>query len=296
MKPTYRFRERKTRFIRLLHLTPPRTVCPNFYLLAHGNGCMFSPQCSYCYLKSSFGHLREQEVFSNVEEMMEEVHHWIARDDLESYMLNTGNLSDSLTFEPYRPIVARLVETFRQEAKGRPHTLLLLTKGGRRECKPLYQFEPCENVVVSFSVNNHEAARRLERGAAPTADRMAAAADLQERGWRVRLRIDPMILGYDYGEIAQEIRALAPERVTLGSLRAERNLFRYAQNGIFDALEPSPDEKGLARYPFESRLALYRQAVEVLRGVCPIALCEEEAPIWDALGLDKEAKPCNCCA
>jgi hypothetical protein len=25
-----------------------------------------------------------------------------------------------------------------------------------------------------------------------------------------------------------------------------------------------------------------------------VALCEEEAPVWDALGLDKEARLCNC--
>jgi len=147
---------------------------------------------------------------------------------------------------------------------------------------------------VSFSVNSPEAARDHERGAAPVEDRLAAARRLKDAGWRVRMRLDPMILGYDYGWIIQQVRGLGPERVTLGSLRAEPNLPKYVEDGLFDDLVPPPTPKGLARYPKDTRLALYRQAVEALRDICPIGLCEETPDIWDALGLDKAAKSCNC--
>lgn len=291
----YQLRERKSRFIRLLYSEPPPTVCPNFYALAHANGCLFSPQCSYCYLKSSFGHLKAHEAFTNVDEMIEEIRHWIARDDLHSYMLNAGTLSDSFTFESVRPLVVTLVETFRQTAQGRPHTLLFLTKGGRQECEPLYDLAPCPNVIVSFSVTHPEVARRYEKGAATVKDRLGAAADLKARGWRLRLRIDPMFRGYEHGDIAARVKALQPERVTLGTLRADHNLFHYMNDGLLDELVLPDDQKRPARYPLEVRLALYRQAIDVLNGICPIALCEEEPAAWDALGLDKEAKPCNCC-
>ena len=291
----YKLEERKTPFIKLFRITPPRTVCPNFYVLAHANGCMFSPQCDYCYLKSSFWYLEKQRAFGNIDDMVEEVRAWIAEDGLETYMLNSGNLSDSLSFEEFRPLMGRLIETFRQYAMGRPHTLLLVTKGGMQECETLFATEPCKNVVVSFSVTNPDAARRLERGAATVDDRMEAAAELKRRGWCVRIRIDPMILGYDYRELAERVKQLGPERVTLGTLRAEHNLPRFVNKGLFDELEPPSYEKGLARYPLDKRLALYRQAVDVLEGSCPIGLCEEEASVWDALGLHKEDKPCNCC-
>jgi len=292
---SYKLEERKTPFIKLFRITPPRTVCPNFYCLAHANGCLFAPQCDYCYLKSSFWYLGKQRAFGNIDEMIDEVREWIAQDDLETYMLNSGNLSDSLSFEECRPLMAQLIEVFRHDAKGRPHTLLLVTKGGRQECEGLFQVEPCENVVVSFSVNHPDAARRLERGAATVDDRMQTAADLMKQGWRVRMRIDPMILGYDYHELAERVKQLGPERVTLGTLRAEHNLPRFTSKGLFDELEPPSYEKGLARYPLEKRLALYRQAVNVLRDSFPLGLCEEEASVWDALGLNKDAKPCNCC-
>jgi DNA repair photolyase len=289
-------RERKTKFVDIFRTTPVNTVCPNFYVLAHADGCGFAPQCSYCYLKSSFWYLATPQVFTNTGRMFREIRAWLARNDLESYVLNMGNLSDSLTFEPVRPLTAQLIELFRREAeaKGRRHALLLVTKGGLEECQPLLAESPCRNVIVSFSFNSPEAARDHERGAAPVAGRLEAARRLKAKGWRVRARIDPMILGYDYGWLIGQVKGLEPERVTIGTLRAEANLPKFVENGLFDALVPPAAAKGLARYPKDQRLALYRPAVEALRGTCPVGLCEETPDIWDALGLDKEAKSCNC--
>jgi DNA repair photolyase len=188
------------------------------------------------------------------------------------------------------------VELFRDEAEaeGRPHTLLLVTKGGMRDCGPLLDVAPCANVIVSFSVNSPQAARRHEAGAACVGDRLKAARRLKARGWRVRMRIDPMIVGYDYAWVVEQVRQLAPERVTLGTLRAEENLWRFVDNGLFSALEKPDDPKSLARYLREERLALYRPAVHALAHVCAVGLCEETADVWDALGLDTEARSCNC--
>ncbi len=286
-------RARKSRFVQIFRTTPAKTVCPNFYVLAHANGCTFQPRCSYCYLKSSFWFLKGEQAFTNVGRMKEEVRRWIAKDKLESYVLNTGNLSDSLAFEAVRPLIGDMIETFRVHAAGKPHTLLLVTKGGTKECACLFEREPCANVTVSFSVNSPEAAKALERGAAPVADRFRAARRLKAMGWRVRIRIDPMVLGYSYEATVEKVRALGPERITLGTLRAESNLDRYVGKGLFADLVEQ-EGKGLARYPRETRLAIYRVAVDRLRGTAPIGLCEETYDIWDALGLDTASKSCNC--
>lgn len=293
----FTLRPRKTKFVDILRTTPTKTVCPNFFILAHANGCLFQPLCDYCYLKSSLWNLGEKpHVFSNVQDMLAEAAGWIARDNLESYVLNTGNLSDSLTFETLRPVVARLVELFRveAEAKARPHALLLLTKGGVGLCRPLLELSPCRNVIVSFSVNAPQAARDHEQGAAPVADRLEAARLIREAGWRLRMRIDPMILGYDYRWIARQVRALRPERITLGTLRAERNLQRRVNHGLFAALKVPQDPKALARYPASTRAAMYREAIAILGDACPIGLCEEFPEVWQASGLDPDNALCNC--
>ena len=289
-------RPRHTRFVELFRTTPPKTVCPNFYVLSHANGCAFQPHCEYCYLKSSLWHLGGSHVFTNTARMIREIRAWIRRDGLETNVLNMGNLSDSLVFEPVRPLIRELVELFRTEAEahGRPHSILLVTKGGVRTCAPLLASSPCANVIVSFSLNNPIAARRHETGAASVSDRLAAARRLRDEGWRVRIRLDPMIKGFSYDGVARKVRALRPERVTLGSLRAEPNLSRCAPSMLFEHLDPAPDSKSLARYPFAERLAMYRSVTNVLRNICPIGLCEESAEMWDALGLDKDARSCNC--
>lgn len=289
----HEIRERKSRFIDILRKTPTNTVCPNFFILAHANGCAFQPQCQYCYLKSSLWFLGKPLVFGNTARMLKEVRRWIARNRLECYMLNTGNLSDSLSFEAVRPLMSGLVDLFRKHAKGRKHSLLMVTKGGMRECRYLFRDEPCENVIISFSVNHPAAARALERGAATPADRLKAAARLKELGWRVRIRIDPMIYGYDYGATIRRIRHLRPERVTLGSLRAEPNLLKR-QRKLFSEMEVPAQPHALARYPLEKRLELYRPAVDGLKDICPIGLCEEWPSVWKTLGLDTDLKQCNC--
>jgi len=290
-------RTRRTKFVDIFRTTPTDTVCPNFYVLSHANGCTFSPLCTYCYLKSSFWYLDGPQVFTNTRRMLEETARWIRKDNLESYMLNTGNLSDSLVFEEFRPLILQLIELFRAEAEARNrlHTLLLVTKGGPRECRPLMQSKPCRNVIISFSVNSRQAARKYESGAAPVDDRLAAARRLKSLGWRVRMRIDPMIKGFDYSWISGQVVRLGPERITLGTLRADHALPRFADNSLFTELVPPAKEKALARYPKKVRLSLYRSAIKLLKGIAPIGLCEETPDIWDALGLDTEAKQCNCC-
>ena len=286
-------------FVELLRTTPAETICPNFYALDHARGCAFSPLCSYCYLKDPYYEGGKTSAATNIDDLLAEVRAWIALDNLETYVVNAGNLSDSLAFESLRPLMGRLAELFRSEAeaKGRPHTLLLVTKGGVDECAELLARPACRNVIVSFSVNAEQAQAEHERGAAGTAERLAAAKQCKDAGWRVRIRLDPMIAGCEYREIAEAVAALPPERVTLGTLRADPGLYPCLSETLRAPLVPAPAEKGryaLARYPFDLRLALYRQAADRLRSVCSLGLCEETPDMWKALGFDWRNASCNC--
>ncbi|MCC8189747.1 MAG: radical SAM protein [Planctomycetes bacterium] len=281
-------------YFALLRTTPAKTVCPNFFILDHARGCNFN--CSYCFLRDSeYGH-KERRIFSDTDRLLRELGEWLAQDDLETYMANAGNMADSLTFENERPMWGALIDYMREnaEAKGRPHCLLVVTKAGLDMCGAFLEREPCRNIVISFSINMEDAAEEHEPGAATTSERLAAAARLQELGWRVRIRLDPMIKGYDYAPLVESIRAIAPERVTLGTLRADPTLLPEVRDvGIFRELE-EPEPGSIARYPLQERLAMYRPAVERLRDVTSLGLCEETEDVWRELGLDYINKTCNC--
>lgn len=294
VRETPELRSRSSRFVEIFRTTPPRTICPNFYVLAHANGCGFNPMCVYCYLRSHFSIPARGVAFSNTDKLLQDVRKWIATDDLESYVLNSGNLCDSLVFEDNRPVVNSLMKIFHNVAKNRPHCLLIVTKGGMKECRVFFANEPCDRVIISFSLNHPEAAEKYESGAPPVAERMAAAGRLKEQGWRLRLRIDPIIEGYDYRELAGQVRELEPERLTLGTLRAERGLFRFVHADIFERLECNPDPKGLSRYPSQKRVTLYRQVLDIVGPGCSTGLCEETPEMWTELGLDPDHAACNC--
>jgi DNA repair photolyase len=289
-------RERKSGFVELFRTTPSHTVCPNFYVLRHANGCRFQPSCSYCYLKSSFWYLDHPRVFTNKEDLFGEVRAWIQRDDLESYVLNSGNLSDSLAFEIDRPMTAELVNLFRDcaERKGRPHCLLVVTKAGLEHCQPLLAEPPCPNVIISFSFNSPEASVELESGAAPMEERVEAARKLKKLGWRLRIRLDPIVRGFDYQAIALQIRDLAPELVTLGTLRAERGLRRFLPRHLATGLEQNTDPRALDRYPQAERIALYKQVSSLIGEGIRMGLCEEIREVWEAVVGDWKNSRCNC--
>ncbi|NMD35476.1 MAG: hypothetical protein GYA73_06295, partial [Planctomycetes bacterium] len=81
---------------------------------------------------------------------------------------------------------------------------------------------------------------------------------------------------------------------TLGTLRADPHLLRVVNHGLFGALAPPAEPGGLARYPLDTRLDLYRAARAGLGGVCPVGLCEETRDVWEAAGLNPAFPSCNC--
>lgn len=282
-------------FVELFRTTPANTVCPNFFVLDHARGCGFAPWCRYCYLKDGTYDARPA-AFNDTGRLLAELSAWIAGDEHEVYLVNAGNLSDSFVFESARPLAGAMIELFRREAeaKGKPHTLLFVTKGADAEGAALAECPPCRNVIVSFSVNAEDAAREHEAGAPPPAARLAFAQRLKDAGWRVRIRIDPMIHGFDYADTFAAVRRLAPERVTLGTLRADPPLIPRLPADLRPPLCEPEVEGTIWRYGRAMRQAMYARAVDALRDVTSIGLCEESPEVWEALGLDRAHETCNC--
>jgi spore photoproduct lyase len=229
--------------------------------------------------------------------ILSEVKKWIQKDDIECPVLNSGNLSDSFSFEKARPLMGDLVDLFRTEAeeKGRQHALLLVTKAGVELCSSLFERQPTKNVIISFSLNSPEAAADHEKGSAAVEDRIAAAKKLNELGWRIRVRLDPMILGYDYTWLGKEMAALRPERATMGTLRSDWAMWTMLPEDLKKPLIPPEHKRDLGRYPWGVRVKLYSEAAEFLKAAdVPMGMCEERPEMWTALGLDPIGARCNC--
>jgi spore photoproduct lyase len=270
-------RERKSKFVRLFDKTPSEVVCPHFYELILSNGCPFD--CTYCYLKLTFRGQTKPNLFCNPwEEVQKEL------DEISCGLFSTGELADSLAVVP--PLLDPAIDYFSNQKN---KYLLLLTKS--TNIRLLLNKMPNRQIIVSFSINIPKGWRMYEKGTPNPLLRLKAAEQLIKRGWRVRIRLDPIVFNgifNDYEEICKEIATVNPEMVTIGTLRQFPGLYRFSSGAPREGLIKSSD--GRMRYSPEQRLYVYSKIKEWL-GFQP-ALCKETKEIWKKLGW--KFKGCNC--
>jgi spore photoproduct lyase len=270
-------RERKSKFVKLFDKTPESICCPHFYELILSNGCPFN--CSYCYLKLTFRGKTNPVLFRNDWSQVQ-----AELDAFDHGVFSTGELADSLAVIP--PLLEKALDYFESQ-KGK--YLLLLTKSNNIDI--LRNRAPNQQIITSFSINSMPAAKEYEKGAPDPMKRLEAAKELKDLGWRVRIRIDPIILesGLEYYEpICKAMSLLAPEVVTIGTLRQYPGVHRFSKEAPREGLKRAPD--GRMRYPTQQRIDTYKQISEWL-GFQP-ALCKEAFKMWEALGW--EFRECNC--
>lgn len=270
-------RKRKSKFVKLFDKTPPGVICPHFYELVLSNGCPYN--CSYCYLKLTFRGDTQPKIFTNdwceIEKELESI---------ECGVMNTGELADSLAIPP-----ASLPDAMRYFAKQNDKFLLLTTKSDNVSF--FDDYDPTPQVIISFSINCEMASSRFESGAPSPKDRLKAAKELKQRGWRIRFRLDPVIdeVGLKhYREICKELAELNPERVTVGTLRQFPGVMNFSKNAPSKGLVKSWD--GRMRYPPDHRIDIYSQIASWLER--RPALCKETEQVWTKLGW--EFQGCNC--
>ena len=270
-------RPRKSGFIRPFDGTAAGLVCNRFYQLILSNGCPFD--CQYCYLRLTLGRNKGPVVFTNrwpeVERQLEKI---------PTGVFSTGELADSLAITP--PLLKPAIAYFRRQ---REKFLFLTTKSINIDF--LLRMPPTPQVWISFSVNAVKSWELFEKNTPHPDERLAAAWRLKEAGWRVRVRIDPIIpeVGIEpYREIAQQVSALAPEKVTLGVLKQFPRLPRCRQEGIGGQLAKSTN--GIKRYSTPVKVRVFNTLADCL-GWQP-AICRETPDLWEALGW--KANGCNC--
>jgi spore photoproduct lyase len=199
-------------------------------------------------------------------------------------VFSTGELADSLAVTP--PLLKPALEYFRRQ---KDKFLFLTTKSTNIEL--LLGMQPTPQVWIAFSVNAVKIWELFEKHAPPPEARLAAARRLKEAGWRVRVRIDPIIpevgIGH-YREVAQKVSDLAPERVTVGVLKHFPRLPRGRREGLWRQLAESPH--GIKRYPAHLKAHIFQSLAEWL-GFQP-AVCRETPGLWEDMGW--KANGCNC--
>ncbi len=235
-----------------------------------GYNCLAS--CRYCFVQTIFDDPIPT-IFADSGEMISELRAFLGRNPDAG--VSTGEYIDSLLFDDVTGYTRDLMNIF----AGFPSsTLELRTKSPHVEHLPA---QPIPQVLVSYSISPPEVVRVAEPGTADLATRLENARRLHDRGYKIGLRVDPIVPA---GEFLRDYRKLPTvverhlgwrrvDRVFLGMLRFDTTLLeRMSKTAggrrLLDAeYIPCPD--GYYR-PFRHvRIDAYRMLVGGIRDCAP---------------------------
>jgi len=247
-------------------------------------------------------------------EQLEEFLSWTASVGIK-LLLNVGELCDSLAIPKWTAKVLEKVIPILERYPG--NKLLFLTKAGKNNIYFLLNNpEFSRFVITSFSLNPQYVINNFEIGTAPLDCRLEAAQKLQEKGYEVRFRIDPIIpvekWYVHYSELIKTIFEgfdVEPERITIGSLRGLKKTILYAKNKDWLRFLDKKEKTGWGlKIRKDLRICLYSTLIKEIRKYGykgHIALCKETPDIWRILSTENllldPGKPsiwenvkCNC--
>jgi len=276
--------------------------CAKFYKLTAYNNCNF--WCEYCYLYLTFRNMPISTHFVNYDKMFREIINFDMSNIPEVLrVLNLGELSDPLAVENVTGFAEELIPFIAKETE--KTKLLFLTKSDN--VNSLLNLEHGGRSIMSFSVNTVKVYQQLEHRTASPEARLIAARKLQQAGYQVRLRIDPVILystwEKDYTELVEKIFAyVKPERITVGEYRPSKGLIshvsaRFPKSPLLKINSGLINDGIKLRYPVEHRLAMFKLIIDCIKKhdkKLKIALCKEDVKIWKSLGMQINGVQCNC--
>jgi spore photoproduct lyase len=292
-----------------------RILCPHFERLKlASNGCFY--QCDWCYLKLTFrANYPYIAVRAEYKTIIEQLRKRLDSTS-EPVIFNSGELADSLSLEHLTGAARKFIPWFGKQKNG---YLFMLTKSDNVD--DILDLKHNKHTIIAWSMNNAKVSRKFEIGAPPFKRRLKAARKVEKAGYRLRIRLDPIvpIKGWRdlYSETIERIfNKVSPERITLGTLRFEEGLYRL-RNSLFttgntlpemleNKMEPMfkpkhiPGKKrpSIGKYSFteKKRVKIFNFAINEIRKYsdCTIALCKESKRVWERVGLDPDKCDCVC--
>ena len=226
------------------------------YYFSHMLNCLYD--CRYCFLQGMY-QSANYVLFVNYEDFQHEIKQLCVDTPAEDIHFFSGYDCDSLALEPVTGFAEQFLPFFEQIPNA---WLELRTKS--TQVRSLLNHEPLPRCVVAFSLNPKEVAAKVEDKAPSLQRRLDAMSKLQEQGWQLGLRFDPMIYQADYEQLYQQlfeqvfsiINSNQLHSVSLGAFRLPEKFFKKVQKLY-------PDEKLFAS-PLDNQQGMisYRQELE----------------------------------
>ena len=262
-------------------------VCCHYFVINLGLNCSFD--CSYCYLQS-YLNIPILTLFSNVEDMADQIKTKIERNPKFHWRIGTGEYTDSLALDHLTESSKILIPLFSKFSNA---TLELKTKSNNIET--LIKTGASQNVVVSWSLATDFIVNEVERLTATLHERLEAAKYLSEKGFQIGFHLDPIIWYDKWEEEYQKLIDLIFETVSSKSIRwISMGTFRHSAglNNIIRSRNPNdflttkemfPSSDGKLRYLAPQRAEMYQKIKSMITRKDKemfVYLCMETQSMW----------------
>lgn len=209
------------------------------YYFSHMLNCLYD--CRYCFLQGMY-QSAHMVLFVNYEDFQQDISAQIRASARETPYFFSGYDCDSLAMEGITHFTAEFLPFIADHPEA---CFELRTKSVR--IKTLLAAQALPNCVVAFSMTPPDLAAQFEEGAPPVGRRLKAMEKLQDCGWPLGLRFDPLIYDRDYQARYRDLFAQVFARlggknlhsVSLGQFRMPRAVYK-------NMYQLYPDEKLLA--------------------------------------------------
>jgi len=206
------------------------------YYFSHLLNCLYD--CRYCFLQGMY-QSANYVWFINYEDYQQAIAEICATHSNEAVHFFSGYDCDSLALEPITHFAAQFLPFFAQLPNA---WLELRTKS--TQIRGLLAQPPLPRCVVAFSLSPETVADKVEAKAPPLARRIEAVLKLQQQGWLVGLRFDPLIYQADYKQQYQALFAQVFEKLDLNYLHSvSLGVFRLPQAYFKKIHKLYPEEK-----------------------------------------------------
>ncbi len=228
--------------------------------------CPFA--CSYCFLQGFFqsAHFLS---FVNFEEYFDQIQKKIKEHAMDRLYFCAAYETDPLATEFFSSFLEEFLPFF----EGCKNSFFEL----RTKCAnitPLLKRKSIENCLVAFSLNPSLLIQTLEKKSSSLEQRIEAISHLQEEGWPIGLRFDPLFFfeGFEeeYGTLFSSLFAAIDRKkihsATLGTLRFPKDVYKnIKEQNYSQILSPLwENEEGIFGYPKEIKRRLYEFCEEKL--------------------------------
>ncbi len=244
----------------------------NFYF-SHMLNCLYD--CRYCFLQGMYRSAHYL-LFINYEDFVSDIQHIAQQQPNDDYWFFSGYDCDSLAMEPITHFSDYIVDAF----KHIPNAYLeLRTKS--TQIRHLLQKTPNPKIINAFSFTDQYSHQQLEKGVPSINKRLEAMKKLQDHGWILGLRFDPLIYHAHYhqhfkqllSDIFSSIDAKRLHSVSLGVFRLPRQTFK-------NMLDLYPSEKLFHQsFHIKNKLICYEQTrEEEMMAICSQELLQYISP------------------